>query len=578
MIQKIRIGDLLVQNKVLTEEQLQLAIANQVETGHKLGNTLIELGFISEDQLLDTLAEQLNIPLIDLKKYSLNIELVRQLPEIYARRFRSIVLEDKKNAWLVGMVDPLDIFAFDELTRLLGRPIKQALVREKELLHGIELAYSKEDDISGFAEQLSEELSGHETDLSGLNESQSEDSPVAKLVNSLFDEAVKARASDIHIEPDEKVLRIRQRVDGVLREQLIDNARIAQAITQRVKLMAGLDIAEKRLPQDGRFNIEFEGRKVDVRLSTMPIQHGESVVMRLLDQQAHAISLDQNGMPEPILKQFRHLIHQPHGMILVTGPTGSGKTTTLYSALDELNQVKQKIVTVEDPVEYNLPRINQIQVNPKIELDFSRVLRSVLRQDPDIIMVGEIRDSESATIALRAAMTGHLVLATLHTSDTISSVSRLVDMGVENYLIAASLRGILAQRLVRRNCQQCEVEYAPSKVEQLWLSSVANDLRIPQLFKQGKGCNQCHRTGYHGRVGVFELLELDGDMVDALRTNQLGEFNQLASTRRTSRSLLASALEVAAKGQTSLSEVRRLVGEVEDVAPSKQSKKKDQAA
>lgn len=347
-----------------------------------------------------------------------------------ARRFRAIVLAERNGELLVGMADPLDIFAYDEIVRILKQPIKQAVVRESELLSTLDLVYRRTEEIASLAEELEDELDDDAFDLADLTaESSSEDAPVVKLLKTLFEDAVQARSSDIHIEPDESVVRIRQRVDGVLQEQVMKEKRVNAALVLRLKLMAGLNISEKRLPQDGRFNVRVKGRSIDVRVSTMPVQYGESVVMRLLDQSQGMLNLESTGMPPELLARFRRMIQRPHGMILVTGPTGSGKTTTLYGALSELNRPEVKIITAEDPVEYRLPRVTQVQVNPKIGLEFSDVLRAALRQDPDVILVGEMRDSETVEIGLRAAMTGHLVLSTLHTNDSISSAMRLIDHG-----------------------------------------------------------------------------------------------------------------------------------------------------
>ncbi len=321
--------------------------------------------------------------------------------------------------------------------------------------------------------ELEDELGDDAFDLADLSaESESAEAPVVKLLQTLFEDAVQARSSDIHIEPDETVVRIRQRVDGVLQEQVMKEKRVNSALVLRLKLMAGLNISEKRIPQDGRFNIRVKGRSIDVRVSTMPVQYGESVVMRLLDQSQGMLNLDVTGMPETLLENFRRMIKKPHGMILVTGPTGSGKTTTLYGALTELNRPEVKIITAEDPVEYRLPRITQVQVNPKIGLEFANVLRAALRQDPDVILVGEMRDHETAEIGLRAAMTGHLVLSTLHTNDSISSAMRLIDMGAEPFLVASSLLGVVAQRLVRKVCENCREAYEPTSQEQVWLNAV----------------------------------------------------------------------------------------------------------
>src|SRR5690606_15273818 len=350
-----------------------------------------------------------------------------------------------------------------------------------------------------------------------------------KLLQKIFEEAIAAKASDIHIEPDEKVLRIRNRIDGVLIEQVMNEKRIASALVVRLKLMAGLDISEKRLPQDGRFNLRVKHHNIDVRMSTMPVQFGESVVMRLLDHTDGVLALEKVGMPKDLMARFRRAITRPHGLVLVTGPTGSGKTTTLYGALSELNSPEKKIITVEDPVEYRLPRINQVQLHEKIGLTFASVLRATLRQDPDILLVGEIRDAESAEIALRAAMTGHLVLSTLHTNDAITSALRLIDIGVDGYLVATALKAIVAQRLVRKICTTCSHSHTPDTNEMQLLHTLGNGEDFSNAtFKRGAGCPHCHNTGYRGRIGVFEMLELNLPMAEALRDNNMNAFTQAA--------------------------------------------------
>lgn len=491
---------------------------------------------------------------------------MHRLPETYARRYRAIVLADQRSALLVGMADPMDIFAFDELERILEQPIQQAMVRESELLSTLDLIYRRTEDIANFAEALDEELTDNQFDLDALTpEGDDSDAPVVKLLHSIFEDAVQVRASDIHIEPDETVLRIRQRVDGVLQEQVMKERRIAPALVLRLKLLSGLDISEKRLPQDGRFSLKVKNHKLDVRLSTMPVEYGESVVMRLLDQSTGITELDNVGMPPDIVARFRKLIHLPHGLILVTGPTGSGKTTTLYGALQELNEVGKKIITVEDPVEYRLHRINQVQVNPKIDLTFARVLRSALRQDPDILLIGEIRDTETAEIALRAAMTGHMVLSTLHTNDAITSAMRLVDMGAEGFLAATALRAVVAQRLVRRLCDNCFEDYTPDAKELAWIINVlGRDAADDMQLKKPVGCHRCNNTGYRGRIGVFELLVINDDLADALRREDTAAFVKIARKVPGYRPLVVSALTDAARGITSLSEVFRVAEQVDD--------------
>ncbi len=563
---KIRIGEMLVENRLITEEQLQSALAAQKKTGHKLGDTLIELGLVTSSGLLQCLARQLQIPYIDLQHYRYKPETVRKLPETYARRFRAIVLNETNGELLVGMADPTDIFAYDELVKILKRPVNQAVVRESDLLRTVDSVYRRTDQIVNLAEELGEEL-GHGVNLAELlPASELEDAPVVKLLRSLFEDAVQVGASDIHIEPDEAVLRIRQRIDGLLHEQIIKEKRIAGALVSRLKLLSGLDISERRLPQDGRFNIRVHGKSIDIRLSTMPLQHGESVVMRLLDQSGGILGFDQVGMPAEILEPFRAAVQRPHGMVLVTGPTGSGKTTTLYAALNELNLAEKKIITVEDPVEYRLPRINQVQIHQRIGLSFAGVLRAALRQDPDVIMVGEMRDQETAEIGLRAAMTGHMVLSTLHTNDAVSTALRLLDMGAEGYVVASALRAVLAQRLVRRICPSCQDADPLTAQQRSWLRAKGGEAAEGASFRRGLGCPKCHNTGYRGRIGVFELLEITEPLADALRRGDSGGFAEIAARQKGFHPLDLCALQYAMEGVTTMEEVLRVSGQVDQLA------------
>ena len=561
---KIRLGDLLVEKGLISDEQLQHALGEQKKLGRKLGGTLIELGMIDENTLLNLLASQLNIPLIDINNYNYNNEVAKLLPESIARRYRALVLEDRDKDYLVAMADPTDIYALDEIQSKLSKPVSQAIVRETALLENFDLVYRRTDEISALASELGQDLSETATDLNELLQTKMTEAPVAKLLQSIFEDAVQVGASDIHIEPDQHVIRIRQRVDGVLQEQVMQETQIAPAVVVRLKLMCGLNISEKRLPQDGRFHVLVNNRDIDVRLSTMPVQYGESVVMRLLDQTKGALDLEALGMPPELLHRFRKNFHLPNGMILVTGPTGSGKTTTLYAALSELNVRESKIVTVEDPVEYRLDRISQVQVNPRIGLTFASVLRSALRQDPDIIMVGEMRDAETVEIGVSAAMTGHLVLSTLHTNDTISTATRLMDMGVEGYLLASTLRTIIAQRLVRRVCQSCSEDYTPTEFEAGWLR---DDLLIDvsrYQYKMGRGCKQCSETGYHGRMGVYELLDMNDELAEKLRHDDSQGFVEAAERAPGYQPLVMVAHEHATNGLTSIEEMLRLAGEVPD--------------
>jgi MSHA biogenesis protein MshE len=563
---RIRIGDILVAQQIISQQQLETALAEQKKTGYKLGRQLVTLGFVEENTLLSFLSKQLNYPYIDLTHYRFERETVQKLPETVARRYRVIVLKEDKDGILLGMSDPTDIFGLDDIKKILQKPIKPAVVRESDLLDILDIAYSRASEIASLAEQLHDELEGDAVDIADIvTAAEDKDAPVVKLLQKIFEEAVSSRASDIHIEPDETVLRIRQRIDGVLVEQVMNEKRIAGALVVRLKLMSGLDISEKRLPQDGRFNLKLSAHSIDVRLSTMPVQYGESVVMRLLDHSAGVRPLSKVGMPEHYIKLFRNVITRPHGLVLVTGPTGSGKTTTLYGALSELNTPEKKIITVEDPVEYRLPRISQVQLHEKIGLNFSMVLRAALRQDPDILLIGEIRDSDSAEIALRAAMTGHLVLSTLHTNDAVTSALRLLDMGVDPYLVASSLKAVIAQRLVRKVCEHCAAPYVPNPQElQLIRRMKRNSSVEVGGMRKGGGCPHCYNTGYLGRVGVFELLEINAPMADALRDGSVRQFNDAAHAHENYRPLSQSALDYTLQGVTTVDEVLRVSAEVED--------------
>ncbi|EWH08746.1 MSHA biogenesis protein MshE [Catenovulum agarivorans DS-2] len=559
---KKRLGDLLVDEGIISEGQLMEALKQQKESGRKLGATLIASGAISERQLLTFLAQQLNVPYWDISQKRLDANLAQKLPEVFARRNRVLIVEEETEHYVLGMSDPADINAIDSVaSRLTDKELKIVAVKESQLLESFDALYRRTADIQSFASQLETEYAETEDFNAAMfaTDGDEEEATVAKLLNTIFEDAVQVKASDIHIEPDDRALRIRQRVDGVLQESILNEVHIAPALVLRLKLMAGLDISEKRLPQDGRFNIKTAGKSIDVRMSTMPIQHGESVVMRLLDQSGGVLSLEQTGMPEDILKRYRNVLHRPNGMILVTGPTGSGKTTTLYASLSELNQAASKIITVEDPVEYRLPRINQVQVNSKINLSFASVLRTALRQDPDIIMVGEMRDQETVEIGLRGALTGHMVLSTLHTNDSISSAVRLLDMGAPGFLVASSLRAVIAQRLIRKNCDNCTIDYQPSDNEHIWLSALAGKSCKDVAFKIGQGCQSCNYLGYRGRIGVFEFLELNEAMVNALKRSDIEDFAIQARKSPSFQTLAQAALAYAQQGITSIAEVLRLV-------------------
>lgn len=564
---KMRLGDLLVHEGIIDEDQLMEALAEQKSSGRKLGSALVGLNHISEEELLRFLAQQLDVPFLDISQKVIAHEVVQLLPEVHARRHRALVLEDLGDSVLLGMSDPADLSGLDQLSLMLApREINLAVVKENQILEAFDKLYRRTKDIESFAQQLQEEYEEtSDLDFATLSTDTEGDATVVRMLRTIFEEAVMSEASDIHIEPDEGLIRIRLRIDGVLQEDILREANIASALVLRLKLMGNLDISEKRLPQDGRFNIKLKGHNVDIRMSTMPTQYGESVVMRLLDQTGGLRKLDETGMPEDILQRVRGLIRRPHGMILVTGPTGSGKTTTLYGVLSELNEPGKKIITVEDPVEYRLPRINQVQVNNKIGLDFSHVLRNTLRQDPDILMVGEMRDQETVQIGLRGALTGHLVLSTLHTNDAVTSALRLIDMGAPPYLVASSLRGIVAQRLVRKICDSCREPSEPDAQELLWLQQLASRDMSALTFYRGRGCQTCNHTGYRGRLGVFELLEMNIEMMDALRREDTEAFAKSARENKNFTPFGVMAFDYALEGITTVEEVLRVAEHITEM-------------
>ena len=561
----VRLGEILVQQGLLTEEQVSLAITEQKRSGRKLGRIFVENGFVTEEAISGALAKQLDIPYVNLKQFNINPELVRLLPETQARRFRAMVLEDRGAALLIGMANPTDLAAYDEIARLIKKPVDLAVVNEGELLQTIDRMYRRTDEITDFARALEQDLGDTVMDFGGLGVAPGqEEAPVVKLLQSVFEDATQVRASDIHIEPQESKLQIRFRIDGMLHLQTEADMKIAPALALRLKLMSSLDISEKRLPQDGRFVITVKQQQIDVRMSTMPTQHGESVVMRLLNQSGGALKLDSIGMPKAMLERFRAIIRRPNGLVLVTGPTGSGKTTTLYGALAELNTPERKLITVEDPVEYRLPGINQVQVNDKIELTFARVLRSALRQDPDVVLVGEMRDQETAQIGMRAAMTGHLVLSTLHTNDAVSTPIRLLDMGVPRYMVATSIQAVLAQRLVRVICESCLTAYQLKPNEHQWLKAELKDGVGAAKFFHGRGCTHCNGTGYRGRTGAYEMLEITEAVADAANHQDPAHFMKAAQTQMAGETLRRHAVALALAGRTTVAEAMRISNQFED--------------
>jgi len=564
---RVRLGELLVQQQAITEEQLTQALAEQRRTGRKLGRVLADLGTLSEAALYEVLSKHLQVPFINLKQAQIDREAVKLLPEPLARRYRALVLQKDSRGLLIGMADPSDLHAYDELQARLKSPLVLALVGEADLLKTLDAVYRQTDEIASLAEAVRDDLTEGDVDIERLSTDEgSPDAPVLKLLQSMFQDAVQARASDIHIEPGEDKLRVRLRVDGVLQEQIIEGRRVAGALVTRLKLMCGLDISEKRLPQDGRFSVRVRDTALDVRLATMPTTYGESVVMRVLNQATPLLSLDNLSMPPATEERFRRLIERHAGMVLVTGPTGSGKTTTLYAALNHINRAGVKVITVEDPVEYRLDRITQVQVMSKIGLDFARILRTALRQDPDIILVGEMRDRETVDIGLRAAMTGHMVFSTLHTINAVATVNRLLDMGAPGYMIAAAVNGVLAQRLIRRICTDCTHAVEPSANQIAWLAACRPRANLErQTFYEGAGCTFCNLTGYRGRIAVYEILEIDRALADCIRRGDLEAFIAATRVKDSYVPLVQSAIDLALAGTTSLAEVMAVGSGLEEL-------------
>ncbi|TMH20987.1 MAG: type II/IV secretion system protein [Betaproteobacteria bacterium] len=556
--QRLRLGDILVAQKVISPEQLKLALDEQKRSGRRLGRVLVDMGFTAELNIAQALARQLNVGFVDLKHHNFKANVALKLPESSARRFRALALEERGAKMLVGMADPTDLFAFDELSRILKKDIEPVVVAESEIALALDRVYRRTEEISGLAKELQQDLGENLVDFGAVDATLgAEDAPVVKLLQSLFQDATQVGASDIHIEPQEDRLRIRIRVDGHLQAQTETEPRVAAALALRLKLMAGLDISEKRHPQDGRFNVLVRQQPVDVRISTMPTHYGESVVMRLLNRQSGLLGLELLGMPAPMLQRFREIIHRVSGMVVVTGPTGSGKTTTLYAALNELNSTALKIITVEDPIEYRVAGLNQVQVNEKIDLTFSSVLRSALRQDPDVMLIGEMRDTETAQIAMRAAITGHMVLSTLHVREAASAPVRLLDMGVPRYMVATSLQAVIAQRLIRRICESCAEDYSPTPQERRFVEAGWSGTG-KSGYRKGKGCTHCAGSGYRGRIGVYEMLEMTPRLVEATAKEDVSAFARIAEEEMAGHSFAHHAAELAAGGRTSLNEVMRI--------------------
>jgi len=551
----VRLGELLIQAGLITEEQLQEALREGKERNMRLGDVLIAMGYITEQQRIEVLEFQLGIPHVQLYRENIDPRAIQMVPRMLAETHKVLPYRIEGNKLIVAMSDPLDYYAIEELRMATGMWIEPAIVSSEELDHAIRRYYGLQESV----DQVMQDLAVREAGTRDEEPEEEEDSPVARTVNQIIQQAVLIGASDIHFDPQADALLIRYRVDGVMRTERTLPPNMQGVIAARIKVMSGLNVAERRLPQDGRVEMNIAGRKIDIRISTLPTIHGEKIVMRILDLSQSLMELEQLGFSPHNLELFRKGIASSYGIVFITGPTGSGKTTTLYSALARLNREDVNIMTIEDPVEYRMRGINQIQVNPRTELTFARGLRAILRQDPNIVMVGEIRDVETAEIAVRAAMTGHLVLSTLHSNSSVNAITRLIDMGVEPFLVASALRCVVAQRLVRKVCRYCAAERAPSGREAELLAAAG--IRADKLLI-GAGCAECLRTGYRGRLAIHEVLFCDDGLRNLiLRKRADNEYRDHASRHGGLIPILHDGLAKAAAGLTTVSEVLRVVDE-----------------
>ncbi len=580
-VKKKMLGEMLVASGLIKDEQLKIALEEQKKRGGKVGEILVDLGFISEHNIATFLGRQLNIPYIEIDKQLIDVESVQILPGDMARRLVALPLYKDKQALVVAMADPLNIFGVDDIRKATGMEIRQVVATRSDILKAIDRYFGMRQTIEEAAIDFAGEQ-GTGREVAEIAGAVAEDAPVVKMVSMLIAQAILDRASDIHIDPEGKTVKIRYRIDGVLAEVRTLPREMHAPIVSRIKILAGMDIAEKRAPQDGRFQarvnhsdsgpvvtavfhersaLRMDGETtVDMRVSTLPVIQGETVVMRILDRSRIILNLEGLNYSPSMLEKYRRLITRPYGMILVTGPTGSGKTTTLYASVNSIDRKANNVVTVEDPVEYQIMGVNQLQVNPKAGVTFASGLRSILRQDPDIIMVGEIRDRETAEIAIQAALTGHLVFATLHTNDAGSAATRLIDMGIEPFLIASSVIGILAQRLTRKICDRCKKPYpaSPELLKSLGMTTGS------ATFYRGEGCPACKNSGYRGRVGIYELIEMN----EAVRTLIIAKASstaiRTAAIQAGFKTLRQEGLLKVAAGITSVEEVLRVTQETEE--------------
>lgn len=553
---KRKLSEFLVESGVITENQLSEAINNS--GGVEIDKKLIGLGYISESDIAKNLAKQLNISYVSLSDYEIDPQAVLLLSSEQIHRYNVLPIGfSDDHRLVVAMSDPTNIFAIDDLHVLTGYDIVPVVVAESELQTVINKHYSSDDIMDEAIESIADEDEGSESNLTAQEEREAENAPAVKLVNLMVTEAVRNRASDIFIEPQERDVRIRCRIDGVLHEIMRSPKQIQAGIVSRIKIISGLDIAERRLPQDGRFGLVVDRKAIDFRVATLPTIYGEQVVLRVLEKEQAMMNLNDLGILPEMLDKFKESFTKPYGAILITGPTGSGKTTTLYAILNTLNVKEKNLITVEDPVEYRLPSINQVQVNTKTGLTFARALRSILRHDPDTIMIGEIRDEETALIAIESALTGHLVLSTLHTNNAPATLMRLVEMGVEPFLVSSAVDSVVSQRLARRLCENCKESFSPGK-EELAEAGFKIDGSEPDTLYRARGCKLCGNTGYHGRLGLYELMSMSESLERLLIKKATVEETTKVAISEGMRTLREDGLEKVRAGLTSIEEIVRV--------------------
>ncbi|WP_461206969.1 GspE/PulE family protein [Clostridium sp. DL1XJH146] len=553
-LRKRRLGDLLVESGKITEKQLLESLKKQKTLGLKLGQVIIQDGILTEDEIIDILKVQLNLERVYIEDVEIDKRAVRLISESLAKKYNLIPIAFDKNQLVVAMADPLNIFAIDDVNIVSGLDVQAVIASENEIEVAIDRYYSSQY-VESAAEELSKSRNAAVQDILIEENEDVKNAPVVKLVDSIIKNAVKSKTSDIHVEPFERYIRIRYRIDGTLQEVLRTPIENLASLTTRIKILANLNIAEKRIPQDGRIITTVEGVTVDLRVSVLPTIHGEKIVIRILFRNSFLISKEKLGMQKEDVEKLDSVVKSPYGIILVTGPTGSGKSTTLYTILNELNKQDRNIVTVEDPVEYMMEGVNQVNVNKKAGLTFASGLRSILRQDPDIVMIGEIRDNETAEIAVRAAITGHLVLSTIHTNDAPSAVVRLMDMGIDSYLIAASMSGVIAQRLVKKICPKCKEEYLASDYEKRILG--VEETRQVKLYR-GKGCSHCNDTGYSGRKGIYEIMEITKEIRESLQNGADMEEIKKINEKNEITTLKKACTRLVLEGETTIKELAKV--------------------